>query len=239
MDDSEKIPRLSRLTAILLKLQTRPMVTVKQLAKQHGVSTRTIYRDIAALEQSGVPIVNLENGNYSLVEGYTIPPVMFTTAEANALIVAQKIIARTKDTSLIEAFSKATDKIKAVLRNAEKEKANFLSERIIIGENWSNERTSDFLSDLKESLTNFKVVKIHYTKENDPEATERCIEPFAIYRNPEDNWVLIAWCRLRDEFRNFRLDRIQQLQILDEHFPPHKISMEEYVELQRKKYYKE
>ena len=78
--------RLSRLTAILMLLQTKRLSTASELASRFMVSNRTIYRDIKALEQAGVPILTEEGKGYLLMEGYRIPPVMFTESEANALI---------------------------------------------------------------------------------------------------------------------------------------------------------
>lgn len=236
---SDNISRLSRLTSILLKLQSKPYVSVKQLVGEFGVSKRTIYRDLTALEQAGVPIVPIEGKGFSLMEGYNIPPVMFTESEANALIFGEKMIGKTKDESLIQEFSKAIDKIKSVLRSSEKEKADFLANRTIIGKNWQKERTSTYLSDIQKALTHFKVLKIEYQKEGASQSTSREIEPFAIYHNTAENWVLIAWCRLRAGFRNFRLDRIQQLRFQPEKFSPHQITLEEYVEIQRKKHFNE
>ena len=238
MSDSGKISRLSRLTSILLKLQTKPFVSVKQLAEDFQITPRTIYRDIIALEESGVPILPIDGKGYSLVEGYSIPPVMFTESEANALILAEMIIAKTKDGSLIKEFNKATDKIKSVLKNSEKQKANFLSNRITIGKNWDNAITSSHLSEIQKAITNFDLIKIEYQKENDPNTSERTIEPFAIYHTPYDEWILTAWCRLRNEFRNFRMDRIIKFQKLDEKFTPHKITLAEYIEIQRKKHFR-
>ncbi len=234
---SDNISRLSRLTSILLKLQTKPFVSVKSLSEEFQVSTRTIYRDILSLEQSGVPIIAIEGKGFSLMEGYAIPPVTFTESEANALIIAEQFILKTKDASLVSEFNKAIDKIKSVLKNTEKEKANFLSERIIIGKNWDFSRTSAYLSDIQKSLTNFNVLEIRYQKEGKTQGSKRQIEPFAIYHNTSENWVLIAWCRLRNDFRNFRVDRIIQLHTLDERFPPHKMSLAEYIEIQRKKHF--
>ena len=126
---SDNISRLARLTSILLKLQSKSFVSVNDLAEQFEVSKRTIYRDLDSLEQSGVPIISITGKGYSLMEGYNIPPVMFTESEANAIIFGQKIIAKTKDDSLISEFNKATDKIKSVLLNIQKEKTDFLSNR--------------------------------------------------------------------------------------------------------------
>lgn len=220
----------------MLQLQTRPSVSVKSLAEKFEVSTRTIYRDLQALEESGVPIISLENKGYALMDGYNIPPVMFSESEANALIVAEKFIEKTKDESLIAEFNKAIDKIKSVLRNSEKEGTAILSERIIIGKNWNYSRTSSSMSDIQMGISNFRLLKIDYQKEGASSPTSRTVEPFAIYHNTDENWVLIAWCRLRKDFRSFRVDRMKQVQLLDETFPPHKMSLEEYVEIQRIKH---
>lgn len=235
---SDNISRLSRLTSILLKLQAKSFVSVNQLAEAYEVSKRTIYRDLSSLEQAGVPVVAIEGKGYSIMEGYNIPPVMFTESEANALIFGEKLIAKTKDESLIHEFNSAVDKIKSVLRNSEKIKADFLAKRTIIGKNWQEERTSNHLSQIQKALTNFQVLKIDYNKEGDLNSTTREVEPFAIYHNTAENWVLIAWCRLREEFRNFRVDRIQKLTGQFEKFTPHKMTLEEYVEIQRKKHFR-
>ncbi|MEM6628795.1 MAG: YafY family protein [Bacteroidota bacterium] len=236
--DTDKIPRLSRLTAILLKLQSKARVSVKELASHFAVSTRTIYRDLAALEEAGVPLSIEEGKGYSLVEGYRLPPVMFTESEANALIIAKKMMDKTTDASLISALASAVDKIKSVLEHSNKEKVNFLADRVIVGKNWNSERRSSFLSDIQTALTNYRVLTIEYKKENDAQTSLRQVEPFAIYHNTLDKWVLIAWCRLRKDFRNFRLDRIVNLRQLEESFSPHEMTLEEYVEAQRIKHAK-
>ena len=234
---SGNISRLSRLTAILLKLQSKSWVQVAELATDFQVSKRTIYRDLGALGQAGVPLVQEEGKGYRIMPGYNLPPIMFTEAEANAIIFGKKLIAKTKDASLINAFNKATDKIKSVLKNSEKAKVELLAERTIIGKNWKEERTSNYLSEIQKALTNYTVLKIDYLKEGVVKQSTRLIEPFAIYHNTSEHWVLIAWCRLRKDFRNFRLDRIQQLSPLSEQFPPHEMTMQAYVEIQRKKHF--
>lgn len=95
-------PRLARLTAILTQLQSKRMVTAKEIAEKHNVSVRTVYRDIRTLEKSGIPIVIEEGKGYTLMDGYRIPPVMFTQDEANALITAEQLIRKNKDQSLTE-----------------------------------------------------------------------------------------------------------------------------------------
>ncbi|WP_100075581.1 helix-turn-helix transcriptional regulator [Chryseobacterium camelliae] len=228
------IKRLSRLTAILTQLQTKRLLTANELAQKFSISKRTIYRDIKALEQAGVPILTEEGKGYTLMDGYRIPPVMFSENEANALITAEQLILKNKDASFVKDYTDAVNKIKSVLRNNTKEKANLLSERILSGQNWESNRTSNNLSVLQLALTNFKLVKIRYYAPDNNQTTERIIEPFAIYTTQE-NWLLIALCRLRNDYRAFRLERIESLFVQNETFVPHKITFEEYIEMAQKK----
>lgn len=233
MNDND-IKRLSRLTAILTQLQTKRLLTANELAEKFSISKRTIYRDIKALEQAGVPILTEEGKGYTLMEGYRIPPVMFTEKEANALITAEQLILKNKDESFVKDYTNAVNKIKAVLQNNTKDRANLLSERTLAGYNWENNRTSNNLSVLQLALTNFNLVKIIYYSPDNQQTTERIIEPFAIYTTQE-NWLLIAFCRLRKDYRAFRLDRIQNLVVQNEVFEPHKITFEQYIEMIQKK----
>lgn len=227
MNDNDT-KRLSRLTAILTQLQTKRLLTSTTLAEKFGVSVRTIYRDIKALEQAGVPILTEDGKGYTLMEGYKIPPVMFTESQANALILAEQLVLKNKDTSFIKDYTEAIDKIKAVLKQTDKDKANLLAERTRFEQNINRERNSDNISQLQQALTNFCLIKMDYTNEKD-KTSSRTVEPFALISTTE-NWLLIAWCRLRKEFRFFRLDRISKLHVLDEKFTPHKMTLQEYFD---------
>ncbi|PSL49899.1 HTH domain-containing protein [Chitinophaga niastensis] len=226
--------RLSRLTAIQTQLQTKRLLTAPELANKFSVSVRTIYRDIKALEQAGVPILTEEGKGYSLMEGYRLPPIMFSESEANALITAEQLVLKNKDASFVREYREAINKIKSVLRYNTKDKANLLSDRIIFGHNTENDRTSNYLSALQLALTNFNLIKIDYHSPDNNETSKRTIEPFALL-STQENWLLVAWCRLRKDYRTFRLDRIQQLNILNEQFEPHKMTLQEYFERSRKK----
>jgi predicted DNA-binding transcriptional regulator YafY len=226
--------RLSRLTAILTQLQTKRLLTATEMAKTFNISVRTIYRDIRALEEAGVPIFTEEGKGYSLMEGYRLPPVMFTESEANALITAELLIIKNKDASLVKHYTEAITKIKSVLRHSTKEKVNLLSKRVLFGHPIEHIRTSDYLVIIQSALTNFNVIKLVYQSPKDPERTMRFIEPFALYNSMEENWILIAWCRLRKDFRTFRFDRMLEMNVLDEKFEPHKITFEEWRDQRRK-----
>ena len=226
--DNTDTKRLSRLTAILTQLQTKRILTAPELAAKFSVSIRTIYRDIRALEQAGVPILTEEGKGYSLMEHYRLPPVTFTESQANALIIAEQLVLKNKDTSFIKDYSEAIDKIKAVLNHSVKDKANLLSERTRFDQNLNRERSSNNLSELQFALTNFNLVKIEYTNETQ-KTSSRFIEPFALL-STQENWLLVAWCRLRKEFRYFRLDRIRKLELFSEKFTPHKMTLQEYFD---------
>jgi predicted DNA-binding transcriptional regulator YafY len=220
--------RLSRLTAILTQLQTKRLLTATELAGRFSVSIRTIYRDIRALEQAGVPILTEEGKGYTLMEGYRIPPVMFTESQANALILAEQLVLKNKDASFVKDYTAAIDKIKAVLGHTIKDKANLLAERTRFDQNLNSEKNSNNLSELQFALTNFNLTEIEYTNEAQ-KTSSRLIEPFALL-NTQEGWLLVAWCRLRKEFRYFRLDRIRKLQILGEKFPPHNMTLQEFFD---------
>ncbi len=217
--------------AILTQLQTKRLIKAINLANKFNVSIRTIYRDIRALEQAGVPILTEDGKGYTLMEGYKIPPVMFSESQANALILAEQLVLKNKDTSFIKDYTEAIDKIKAVLGQSGKEKANLLADRTRFEQNINRERNSNNISQVQYALTNFYLVQIDYINENN-KTTSRIIEPFALISTTE-NWLLIAWCRLRTEFRYFRLDRITKMEILADKFEKHNMTLQEYFD----KYY--
>lgn len=234
MNDND-IKRLSRLTAILTQLQTKRILTSTTLAEKFGVSVRTIYRDIKALEQAGVPILTEEGKGYSLMEGYRVPPVMFTENEANALITVEQLVLKNRDSSLIKEYTEAVNKIKAVLLYSTKERADLLSKRIAVSPAIPNTSTSNSLTLIQNALTTFKVLNIVYQSE-DKEKTKRSIEPFALYYNLQESWTLIAYCRLRKDYRMFRLGRILKIEPLDLSFTPHKLTLKEYLDSKEKNF---
>ncbi len=235
MNDNDT-KRISRLIAILTQLQTKRILTSTTLAEKFGVSVRTIYRDIKALEQAGVPIFTEDGKGYSLMEGYKIPPVMFTENEANALITVEQLVLKNRDSSLIKEYTAAINKIKAVLLYSTKEKVELLSNRITVSPAISHTNTSNSLALIQNALTAFKVLNIVYLSEYKDEKTERKIEPFALYYSLHESWTLIAYCRLRKDYRMFRLDRILKIEPLELSFKPHKLTLEEYLEVKKKNF---
>ena len=226
--------RLSRLTSIVTQLQSKRVLTAREIAEKHHVSIRTVYRDIRALESSGIPIVTEEGKGYSIMQGFNLPPVMFTENEANALITAEQLILKNKDKSFAEHYKNAVSKIKAILRHSQKEKTELLAQRIVFRSNAENKKTSNYLMTIQVAIANYNLIDIEYTSLKN-EHTKRVIEPFALY-STQENWLLIAFCRLRNNFRAFRLDYIQQLLVQNQCFEPHNITLQEYFEICKEKY---
>ena len=231
---AEDKPRLARLSAIITELQSKRIVTAKDIATKYKVSIRTVYRDIRTLEKSGVPIITEEGKGYSIMEGYKLPPIMFTEEEAMALITAEQLIKQNKDKSLSKSYENAITKIKSILKYNQKAKTELLTSRLQVRTNRTKENTSHYLIQLQSNIANFQVIDINYLSLSN-HTTQRKIEPFALYTTKE-NWVLVAFCQDKKDFRAFRLDCIQDLKVTGNTFEPHKITLEQYLEQCRKKW---
>lgn len=225
--------RLSRLTNILLHLQSKRVVTSKELSGKFGISQRTVYRDIKALEKAGVPIIGEIGIGYSLVEDYRIPPVMFTESELNALLTAQHIVAKQSDKSLLNNFDDLTNKVKALLKYSVKEKLETLDGRIRIFGMVEPCRT-DLLSLIQSAIVNFQILKIRYHTHYSNTITDRRVEPHAVYFS-KGKWLLIAHCQYRGQLREFRIDRIMCLTNTNEYFLEREFSFDRYIDQFSKK----
>lgn len=222
--------RIDRISAILIQLQTKRYVTAGEIAERFSISKRTIYRDLKALEEAGVPLGAEAGRGYFLVEGYHLPPVMFTPYEANALLMAGKMVEKFTDRSVNRQFESALFKIKSVLPDREKEFLNGLQSVIQVFHAPAMESSPGFLSDIQLALAQQKTLTIDYRSQyRDEHTKDRVIEPLGICFYTM-NWHLIAWCRMREEYRDFRIDRIKALKINDELFAPGKrITLREYL----------
>lgn len=222
--------RLHRLTAILVKLQSKKVVQAADLADKFDVSIRTIYRDMLALSDAGVPIGAEAGTGYYLVDGYSLPPIMFTEKEANALITAAKIIETNNDASLISDYNEVVEKVKAILNTTQKEKLELLEQRIV-SPPFRKSPESTYLSVIQQAITDLRVLEIQYTAASQ-EFTKRTVEPLGVYFT-NTIWVMIAFCRLRNDYREFRTDRIINLIETSEIFPPKLFTLEDYFQKYR------
>lgn len=204
-------------------------MTATELSEKFDVSVRTIYRDIRKIEDAGVPVMTIEGRGYSLMEGYAVSPVQFTEKQANALITAQLLVHQTNDSSFSTDFNEALTKIKSVFRTSVQEKSELLASKIYVFDTNYENISSDALSEIQLAIINFNYVELNYRKAEDPNITFRKVEPYALF-STNNKWILIAWCYLRDDFRAFRLDRIQSFKILNEHFTDRKFNLQAYFQ---------
>jgi len=188
------------------------------------------------LQFQGVPIITEEGKGYILMEGYKVPPIMFTEDEANALITVEQMLLKGTDRSISREYEAAINKIKAVLQHSTKEKVELLSNRIAISPAILHTHPSGSLTLIQNALTSFKILEITYQSKDEGEITQRKIEPFALYFSLKESWLLIAFCRLRQDFRMFSLDRILKIHKLDSSFQPHKLTLAEYLDKKKKKF---
>src|SRR6476660_8283151 len=124
--------RIDRLSAILIQLQSRQLVKAQEIADKFSISLRTVYRDVHALEEAGVPVLGEAGIGYKLMEGYKLPPVMFSEDEASALLTASKLVQSKTDAGISKHYTSALDKIKAVLRLSEKDHMQEIDEHVMV-----------------------------------------------------------------------------------------------------------
>ena len=204
------INRIDRISALLVQLQSRPVVKASEMAERFGVSLRTIYRDMNTLSEAGVPICGSSGVGYSLVEGYRLSSLMFTKEEAMAFLTAEKVIEQITDSRNSHYFRQGMDKIRAALRAVDKNYIHNMDDTIAV---YKSRNTRESLPDLLQTILNSingkVIIEIDYTNADETK-TKRALEAVGtIYSYP--NWYLSAWCHLRKEYRMFRLDRISSI----------------------------
>ncbi|UKJ07662.1 helix-turn-helix transcriptional regulator [Solitalea lacus] len=224
--------RIDRISAILIHLQSKKVVKAQDIADRFDISLRTVYRDIKTLEEAGVPLIGEAGIGYSIVDGYRLPPVMFTKEEATAFLTAEKLIEKFTDTATASMFKSAMYKVRAVLKSSEKDLLEAMEGHIEVLRKHSPFHTSSLnntLQNLLNSIAEKKVVQLEYRAFASTEKTIRLIEPVGIFYS-NGYWHTIAYCRLRDDYRDFRADRILKLNITDEVFNNTHPTLKSYFE---------
>jgi predicted DNA-binding transcriptional regulator YafY len=199
--------RADRLFLIIHAIRgRRTALPARQLADTLGVSVRTVYRDVADLQVSGVPIEGEAGVGYVLRKGADIPPLMFSAEELEALVVGTRFVRAFAGSRLAAGARAALLKIQAVLPDELREQAERTR---IFAPVWRNQHYEDFLAlldRLHDAIDNRQVLRLCYRDEDDRES-RREIEPLCL-AFWGGKWTLGGWCRLREDFRNFRPDRM-------------------------------
>ena len=214
--------RTDRLVAMVLHLQGRRVVRASELAEHFEITERTVYRDIAALGEAGVPISGEAGVGYSLMKGYQLPPVMFSAEEAVSLFVGGELVKQFTDASLQAPMMSALDKLRAVLpRDRQDHVERLVARTVVYGQ--SARRNSPeaagqrWLLPVQQGVVLRRVLRMGYQGRERAEETTREVEPLGVvfYGGA---WYLVAWCRLRTDYRHFRIDRIRRLELSPEKF---------------------
>lgn len=214
--------RTERLFALILLMQNRPTMSSRDLAEHFGVSRRTIFRDLRALSESGVPLTYADGGGYEILEGYQIPPLMLTAREAATLLIGTEFMKLQADASLRQDADKVGMKIRSVLPKEVRNYIDQLGERTVLDPYWLHgvqapDAEEGRWYDLSEAVAKQRSVIMEYYVQSRDELTKRKADPLGLVYYT-DHWNLIAWDHLRQDIRNFRLDHIRSLHVLTERF---------------------
>ena len=195
--------RIDRLAAILIQFQFRSLVKALDIADKLSISLRTVYRDIHALKEAGVPVIGEAGTGYKLMEGYKLPPVMFNQDEASALLTAAKLVQSKTDAVISKHYVAALDKIKAVLRLSEKDHIEEIEEHIAVMNHPAivhQPPAELYLQALLKAISTSSVIEINYTSIEKNESTRRKVEPVGIYYLGS-HWYLVAFvnCEMTTE----------------------------------------
>ena len=224
--------RIDRVSAILIQLQSKRVVKAQEIADRFNISLRTVYRDIKALDEAGIPVVGEAGLGYSIMEGYRLPPVQFTKDEAAAFITAGKIVDKLTDKSTRKSYEDGLLKVKAVLRHAEKDFVEGIDEHIAVVENQYLPKKNIDTLHLQTILNNIPtrtVLDIGYFANHSQEYSNRMVEPIGIFFSA-NNWYLVAYCRLRKDYRHFRTDRISYITPTNLQFRQQHPALNEFIE---------
>jgi predicted DNA-binding transcriptional regulator YafY len=206
--------RADRLFQLVQLIRGRRLSTADYLAQRLEVSVRTVYRDVADLQAQGVPIEGEAGVGYRMRAGFDLPPLMFTIEEAQALVASVRIAQPRLDDAFGQQADSALSKILGVLPGTARAAVEGLA--MYAPPVGMDADTRARLQPLREAAHGRRLVRLRYRDLKDA-VSERRVRPLGCFYWNEV-WTVATWCELREGFRNFRVDRIEHLQVLDEHF---------------------
>jgi predicted DNA-binding transcriptional regulator YafY len=208
--------RIDRLFGIVTLLQSKKYVSAEKISDTFQISVRTVYRDMKALYELGIPVSFEQPKGYYIMQGYFIPPVAFTSEEANALLLTESLVTAFTDKSIRKHYASALNKVKAGLRHSQKEKLDILNDNM--GVQFPSCMQSDFeyLGTVQEAIISKQILEIGY-KNLKEEISKRRVEPIGLIFYAL-SWHLIGWCHMRKDYRDFRVTRITSIQNLELEF---------------------
>ena len=235
MSNSDRsLNRTERLFALILLLQNRPNMTSKELSEYFEVSRRTVFRDLRALTESGVPLTYAEGGGYEILEGYQLPPLMLSAREAATLLIGTEFMKLQPDASLRKDAGEVELKVRSVLPEEVRDYIDRLKDRTVLDPYWlyspdDEDEEKGRWYELSEAVARQRSVSMEYLVQSRDELTKRKVDPLGLVYYT-DHWNLIAYDHLRKDVRNFRLDNIHSMHVLMERFErPEGFDLGEFV----------
>ncbi len=208
--------RADRLFQLVQLIRSRRLTTASFLAQRLEVSERTVYRDVADLQHQGLPIEGEAGVGYRFGKGFDLPPLMFTQEEAAALVAAARIAQNWVDTSMSNDIEGALGKILSVMTSHSRASAEAVAIHVPKAVQSVDTHTRKNLQTLREAVRLRHVLRIRYNALDDA-VSERTVRPLGCFYWGAV-WTLAAWCELRDDFRGFRIDRIESIATPRIHF---------------------
>jgi len=205
--------RIDRLFGILTFLQSKKYVPAEKISEKFNISIRTVYRDVKALCEQGIPVSFETHKGYFIVQGYFVPPVSFSSEEANAMLLMESIVLGFADASIGKHYSSALNKVKAVLRAPQKEKLEALNNNIRMQLPPCARHDFEYLSAIQNAISGKTILDLEYKNQNS-EVSKRSIEPIGLIFYAF-SWHLIGWCHMRLEYRDFKVARILKVRNTD------------------------
>ncbi|MBB6733212.1 helix-turn-helix transcriptional regulator [Cohnella zeiphila] len=216
--------KTDRMLAIVVELQRKGVLRAEDLAARFETSVRTIYRDMQALSEAGVPVAGAPGTGYSLMEGYFLPPVSFTVEEAAALLIGADFVEFRFDAEYGARARSAREKIEAILpESVRDETVRVRSATRLLNEGTAGMygREKAVLDRLRRAILEKRRVRFRYAKkipgEDGTRLSERTADPYGLVF-AGGTWSLVAFCGLRQDIRHFRLSRMSELAVLEETF---------------------
>lgn len=216
--------KTDRLLAVVLELQRKSTLRAEDLAATFETSIRTIYRDIQALSEAGVPIIGAPGQGYSLMEGYFLPPVSFTVEEAVTLLIGSEFVEQNFDTSYRARAQTSRGKIEAILPESLRKEAARVRKAIRLlssGEAINSEREKECIETFRRAILEERKVKFRYSRilpdSDGNRQSLRTVAPYGLVL-VQGKWMLIAQCDLRQDLRHFRLSRMSELTVLEDSY---------------------
>lgn len=218
--------RADRLFALVQELRRGRVVTAARLADRLEVSVRTVYRDVADLQASGIPIEGEAGVGYHLRHGAELPPMSFTPDEVTALVLGARMTETWGDAALRVAARTALVKIEAAMPPSQRHRvagATMFAPAFVVSDDQRRH-----LAAVRRAIERQRVLSIEYVDASDV-ATSRTVRPLGLF-HWGTAWTLGAWCELRTDHRAFRLDRCRAVTTLPTTFelePP--VTIEDFI----------